>query len=131
MAALSGFLLVLASVLASTAPITMGTKPLARTQFAPNNNIRAAYNTFIPSSAQAVDAYMDITTKTPALNLDNFLDITDIQCHSGNEIVLTFSSAEVAAVAKDNWSKTENLSFYLNHERQCLGVAEVQAFSIS
>lgn len=50
--------------------------------------------------------------------LDNFLQITDITCKSGN-IHLTFDSNASAAEAFKEWSSHKNLAVLVAHERKC------------
>ncbi|KAJ3362487.1 hypothetical protein HDU91_003389, partial [Kappamyces sp. JEL0680] len=88
------------------------------------------YETICDVTNRLLSAEVNINTKQPALNLDNFKDIADIDC-SSNQIQVTFHSAEFVDVAVKEWGATPNLALFFPHSRACGGLVKAQAFSVS
>jgi hypothetical protein len=109
---------------------TMEAKALPRTNYTPNMKINSAYETFCKVTQRIISAKIEITTKVPALNLDNFMSISNVDCSQSNKIQVTFKSAKSVSAATNQWAATPDLALFMSHAQACLGKPEAQAFAV-
>lgn len=102
----------------------MNTRRTKRVDYVVRSSIKAAFEYSVPKTNNVVFADMDITTKMPALNLDNFEQIKTIDC-SVDMLNLVFDTAASATAAYNEWSKPKELALFLSHEHRCKGVPKL------
>jgi hypothetical protein len=102
---------------------------VTREDYEPNKRFKAAYMVGKDPATTNVMAHFDITTKRRTINLDNFRQIIDIDC-STDDIRLTFDHPRRSKKAMERWSRVDDLTFYIGHEHNCLGVHKVYTASV-
>jgi hypothetical protein len=110
-------------------PADMTYVPIPRTDYAPKNTIKCAFEHIVPQTNKIVTAHMKIDTKRPTLNLDNFLQIKKIDCVQ-DLVRLTFDTAANAKTAYDAWANTKDLAVMLGYQHKCKDVPETATLSV-
>jgi hypothetical protein len=103
------------------------TIPVQRTTLIPRTYIKTRYAALAEKTV--VSAHMTFNTSRPCIHLDNFLQITDINCEM-KSLYLTFDSQTHASEAFTEWSSHSDLTILVGHERKC-NEEEVGTFAIS
>lgn len=116
---------------APTSPnILLATIPVPRSNYTALSNIVASYHRYIPSRSKVVSANVQMQTKRPTLNLDNFVQIKTISC-STTTVNAAFNTEAQAKAAFEEWSTTPNLAIILGHERDCSESVEMVSLGVN
>lgn len=118
-------LFVFAILTACQPSLVMKTVAVPRTDLVPKSLIRGSYT----SPENNVAANFKWNTARPTLNLDNFNQITNIDCLS-EMIVVTFNSTEAASSAFEAWSGYNDLALIVGHEHRCKGNEHVATLGV-
>ncbi|KAI9168579.1 hypothetical protein H9P43_007954 [Blastocladiella emersonii ATCC 22665] len=105
--------------------------PVKRNSFAPVMTVKAMYGAEVPSRENVFGkpammvASCDLNTKMASVNLDNFPQITKVEC-SAESVTLTFNDAATAAAASAEWAKTQGKwAVIVGGEWKCDGAEEI------
>ncbi|KAI9164592.1 hypothetical protein H9P43_008451 [Blastocladiella emersonii ATCC 22665] len=122
---------------AQAKPVPMHPLPIPRSSFAPVKDVKAAYVADVPSHENVFGkpAFMlakcDLKTKVPTIVLDNFPQITAVECATGS-VTLTFDDAAAAASASAEWGKTtDTWAVLVGREWKCDGKEEISVREIT
>jgi hypothetical protein len=86
------------------------------------------YQKLNTGEAKLLSADMSFNTSRPAVHLDNFEHITNINCDKG-EIIVDFVDQKYSILAYKEWSRHKKLAVMVGWERQCQGT-EVGTFDV-
>ncbi|KAI9164608.1 hypothetical protein H9P43_008467 [Blastocladiella emersonii ATCC 22665] len=123
---------------AQAKPVPMHPLPIPRKGYAPRTAVKAVYVADVPArdSVAGKPAVMlakcDLKTKVPTIVLDNFPQITAVECAS-ESVTLTFNSATTAAAASAEWAKAkgDKWAVLVGRQWKCNGKEEISVREVT